>query len=501
MSGGKHIKQAIIASLCEHPDAEKYRLRAFSGGSLERIAMGNPETLTKDDFLTPDDDGTFILDSAGAWKNFDKIVKIVHSGGERFVFQDFMKVLNEKSGRTVLESAQAYAGLSSIFTFDVWQGHFGEMERLWHKVPKPQRDKIFGNNGLISADMKRQFFAADGQEMPEDRLAKAGLSLPDIRKAFETGKSFDELLDRLKQAGDRLRKEYILMTDSDGDTVFNIRPEPWHRYSALVKILQENGERLDVADYIRQVSCTKNILSRAAEHNALDKVFTAKHWQDRLPDMLTLWSFVLPAWKTGTMTPRDFDAAYAAAESATYMPRFQALSVTGKADLIKPLNNSATEKPVLPLGLKDVWENIGTVRAALKKSGEKLTLVDLRLTSGQRGDSCLISAVKSGCFDKAVAIVKDSGDALALDDFLSKDFHGATLIDLLAERNQLASAFSPDIWSGRVAEMKTLWSHVGTSQRTQVDIQQAEVDARQALLKRAKTGGIILHKNRPGKAP
>ena len=58
MSGGKYIKQAIIAALCEHPDKDKYSARAFSGEGLNKTvdALSNTaHQLTKADFLSPDE--------------------------------------------------------------------------------------------------------------------------------------------------------------------------------------------------------------------------------------------------------------------------------------------------------------------------------------------------------------------------------------------------------------------------------------------------------------
>lgn len=502
MNGEKYIKQAVIAALCDHPEAEKYRQRAFSGDSLEKMAlMQQSQRLTKNDFLTATDDaGKLMIDNPGIWKNFEKIVKIVSVGGDAFGYDDFMKNVSKDGERTLLESAWRNGGLSSVFTFDVWKGRFDEMEHLWYKVPKPNRDMVFGNNGLIPADLKRQIFAAEGKITPEDRLSRLGMSFHNIRQAFASEKDFEEASARLRQAGDYFRKEYILMTDSSGDTVFDIRPEPWKHYEAAVKIMKEHGERFEIADYTRQVSRTKNILSRAAEHGVLHKVFSPAHWEGRLPEMLNLWSQVLPAWKTGTMTPRDFDSVYAAAESATYMKHFQARPVMGKADLLKPLNEvSESKKPVLPLGLKAVWDRVDTIRAALRESGERLTLSDLRQASGEMGNSCLINAVKYGYFDKVVAVAQESGETISMDDFLTKDFHGTTLVSILAEKNQLSSAFSADLWAGRVAEMKALWLHVSVAQRSQVDIVQAEVNARQELLKRKSGGGFVLKRSRPEK--
>lgn len=497
MSGGKHIKLAIIATLCEHPDAEKYKQRAFSSPEKMMEAMGKSQALTKADFLTPDDEGKYIIDSAGAWKNFDKIAKLVQDGGDKFTYEDFMKPLGSDPQKTLLESAKTHGGLGKIFTFGLWEGRFEEMERVWYKVPVPFR-RDMGNGGLIAADLKRELFAAEGKETPEDRLAKADLTPADIRGAFTGKDNYEVVMAKLTAADDYLRKEYILLRDVSGDTLFDNRAEPWNKYGTIMKSLHEHGERLEVADYIKQVTYTKNILSRAAEHRALDKVFTPAHWADRLPEMLNLWSHVLEGWKTAPMTTADFDNSYAVAETLTYAKIFEKMSVTGKADLLKPLNKASEgEKPVLPLGLKAVWDNLDAVQAQLGKSGEQLTLADLRTPTGQMGNSCLMSAVKFGHFDKVVDIAKQSGEPVTVEDFLNKDRQGNTLISILAEKRQLSAVFAPEIWVGRVQEMKSLWYEVSPLQRQQVDFEQIETAVKQATLKQHK-GGFKLQP-KPGK--
>lgn len=490
----KYLKQAIVAALCEHPDAEKYRKRAFSGDNLAEtieVMSRETQTLTTADFLAADDNGVCFLDAPGAWKNFDKIVKTVGGNGGYFTCEDFTKPLGKSTSKTLLDSARTHNALANVFSFAVWQGHYEEMERLWYKVPVPNRKDLFQNQGLISAELKRQLFAVDGKATPEDRLAKAGLSLMDVRAAFSAKNGITELSDKLKLAGDYLRKEYILATDSFGDTVFDSKPDAWDKYNAVVDILAENGERLEVADFTRRIAFVKSILGRAAEHRTLNKVFTPAHWTDRLQDMLTLWSHVLDGWKTSAMTVRDFDNAYAEAESATYAKIFQSLAVTGKTDLLKNLDTgSVSAKPVLPLGLKAVWDKFDSVQAALKKlDGEALTVDDLRTTSGEMGNSCLVHAAKFGHFDKVIDISMNGGGILTVKDFLTKDCHGEMLINLLAEKKQLEIAFAPDLWAGRVSEMKDLWSHVKGENRAQMDFDQAKVKAQQATLK-LKKGGI-----------
>jgi hypothetical protein len=325
-------------------------------------------------------------------------------------------------------------------------------------------------------------FAAEGRVMPEDRLQKAELTPYDLRLALGEPAKLRDVMSRLERAGDWMRKEYILLCDNTGDTLFYHR-DMWSAYDRFVENMKAHGERLEVADFIRQVGNAKNPLSRAAEGDALDKVFNPAHWVDRLPEMLDLWSFVLPGWKGGSMTPKAFDLAYATAESLTYAKRVDLDAIRSRSALLEPLNDPAPDSPpVLALGLKALWDAWPAVKNRLEQRGEKITIADLRRTSGHVGDSCLFRAVKFGHFAD-VASISRSSEPLRPDDYLAKDRNGSTLLSILAERRELDKVFAPDLWAGRVGEMKKLWKHVPVRDREQVDIRKVEVAAKQATLR------------------
>lgn len=502
MSGERYIKQALIAAMVEHPDQDKYRTRAFSGENLEKVVEALAESknkLTKADFLAPDDDGKYIIDTPGFWKNFPKILDIVTKAGEKFTFDDFTKPLTRdefrNEQRDLLDSAREHDGLGKIFSADVWKGRYDEMERLWYRVPVPSRRDLFHNDGLIDPALKRTMLAAEGKQMPEDGLANAGITTGDLFFTFRERGNYEEIKRKLGEAGDYLRKDYLLLPDSSGDTVFYYQGA-WDKFTDITKNLAAHGERFEVADFLRQVGRRPNILTRAAERKTLDKVFASDLWVDRLPEMLELWGQVREGWKTSSMTSRDFDNAYAEAESKTYSKLIDFSALHGKQDLLTPLNAGEPSSPILPLGLKSFWDNYDAAEKRLSETGGKLSVTDLRQNSGFLGSTILMSAVKFGQFDKVVDISRKSGEPVSLDDFLSKDRHGNTLLNILADRNQLSLAFSPDLWAGRVGDMKALWNHVRVNDRPQVDFQQAEVNAKQATLKMQAKDKFKLKPNR-----
>jgi hypothetical protein len=490
-STDKQVKQAVMAFLCEHPDLDKYIEKAFPEGRTDNlgavyiILAQKQAELTKQDFFTPDDNNKFIINSAGGWKNFERISALLEKRDEKFVSADFTKALGSEGSVTLLGSAGTHNALEKIFSSQLWQGRYDEMESLWYVVSPMVRRASSPNGGEVPLSLKRALFALEGKTIPEDNLAKSGLTPADVRNAFIAKGNFEGLNHKLEQAGDYLRKEYLLLKNSAGNTVFH-EASAWGYYDKIVKTLKAHGEQLEEADFIHAVARNASILTRAAENNALHKVFAPEHWENRLGDMLQLWSNVRPGWKVPPLTTSDFDSAYAAAESKTYAPALRALTVKNKLDVMSPLNvPSATEKPVLFLGLDSFWNNFAEIQ---KKTDLSLTLSDLRLQSGQQGNSCLMQAAKLGHFDKVAAIAKDSGEKIRIEDFMAKDNHGRTLLNVLEDRNELALAFTPAIWVGRSAEMKILWAQVGVAARKQVDFGRAEVAVHQATLKQQKPG-------------
>lgn len=491
MTGSTYIKQAIIAALCEHPDQEKYRARAFVGDSLTNMTdalAGKGVALTKRDFFTPDEAGNYLIDTPGFWRNFARIRDLLAKQGERFNADDFLFTVNTSQRRTLMNSAVDNKALDKVFSEDVWRGRFDDMELLWYKVAVPARREFTNGDGTIPLPLKRRLLAHENRVVPEDRLARSGLTLNDVRNAFRERGDFEALKRRLTASGDRLRKEYILLCDSTGDTCFYPQ-DAWQHYPVVARTLAAHGEQLEVVDFIRQVGQVANILTRAAEHKALDKVFAPELWTNRLGDMLTLWSHVRDGWKVLSLTEADFDLAYAAAESATYAPVVDFANLHSKQDLLRPLNEGDAQ-PVLPLGLKAFWdEHAGASVTALAAKGDALKLNDLRRVSGQMGHTCLISAAKFGHFRSVVDIVRAGKDELKLEDFMLRDHHGNTLLSILAARKELPLVFTPDLWAGRLGDMKVLWSQVRHSDRAQVDMGKVEVATKQATLKQQSGKG------------
>lgn len=494
-NGRSLIKQAFIAALCEHPDAEKYRARAFSGDNLEQLSrelVSAGQQLTKADFLTPFDDGKYVLDSASGWKNFNKIEKILRENGEKFEVADFLKKIGT-GDRTLLKSAEMYGGLDKVFSAEVWQNRVNEMEDLWFFVSGPERRIFREGNGLLP--VKREIMAATGQVPREDVLIKAGITPNQMSLLMIEDGRFDEYQKKLADIGDKLCKADLFVVDGEGDTLFYSKIT-WNKYDKIVSMLEKNGERLEVDDFLFKRGTRLNIMERAAEAQALDKLFKPEYWVGRVDDMVRLWSHSKPAWPI-QLQGRDFGECIAEVEDLTWGRNIRVDGLLTKSQLLEKQSAAdGSEMPVIALGLKSLWSKIDQVCEVLDKKGHGLTLSDLRTVCGHQQVPAMLAAAQAGRFDKVIGIAEASGEKLTAEDFLAKGKGGKTLIQTLAEKKQLKLAFSEKIWTGRIKEMQWLWQHVPPSMRGDIDFTEAQSKVRIASVglfvdqaKRPRRGG------------
>jgi hypothetical protein len=199
--------------------------------------------------------------------------------------------------------------------------------------------------------------------------------------------------------------------------------------------------------------------------------------------MTSLWSRVLEGWKMPPMTTQAFDAAFAAAEDMTYPGAADPRHMQSKKDVLRPV--STGNPPVLPIGLASFWEVFPVIQQKLANMGQPLTIADLRQNSGVQNEMALIRAVKLGHIDDVLAIARRCADKPAVEDFMIKDCHGNTLLNVLADRKELSKIFKADAWVGRIDEMKRLWSYVRVADRDQISFPQVLLTVKQETLRRS----------------
>jgi len=469
MTNRKLLKHAYIATLCEHANAQSYKDKVFSVENLDQLAKQLEEAgekVTKADFFSDDGFGCYFLDSASGWRNFDKIIEIVQNNGESFEAEDFLKLTGRRE-RTFLDSACEHGALDKIFQAKLWTGKSKDVEKLYYKVPAGWRSRFHDEDKLLN--IKREIAATKGCEIREDMLARLSIDWQDFPKMFSRPGGIERLqffVDQLEKNGEKLTKEDILMSDHEGDTIFYHR-NVWNHFTEIQGMLARNGENLDIKDYTEKKGVRPSILERACENRALDKVFDPEFWAGRLSSMMELWEHLLPMEKSD-LGHDEFARLLNKAENLTYDDVFNVDDVKNIKDLTQPIAMEGDAK-VLPLSLDTVWDNMDELIDRLAKNKQSIKMQHIRQTSGCAKKSIFEMAIKKGNLDKLVKLAKKSGEGFAVEDLLKKDDAGKTMLDVIGQRKELPTLFDPELWAGRIGDMKSLWSQVLLKEKSQLD--------------------------------
>lgn len=470
------LKQAFIATLCKHPKASDYQQDAFRSADimgLYKKLKEAGETLNKSDFLGTDKSGEYFLGSARAWDNFHHIVEILRENGEEFTADDFLTV---KEGsyyqRPLIESVVSHDKVDKLFSADVWKGRFEEMENLWYYIPPNKRGQLAQDeDGRIPLKLKREVLGLDEQTpLREESLKKIGIDYKAVPDMFSKRGTFDAFLQTLYENNTPLKKEDLLFVNKDGDTMFH-NAAAWQYYDKIVDSLQQSGQSFGIEELTFKRGRKPSILERAAQHKMLHKVFEPRFWIGQVDEMVGLWDNLPPAQKV--LTGRNsFDTIVADVENMTYRSYVSLNEDMTSASLTAPIvANDGKQSKVLPIGLRDTWDNMDIVREKLQAKNDDLKVAHLRQTSGALENTVLMAAAEAGQFDKVLDIVRSDSDTLQVQDFLKPNKNGVSLLDVLIEKRQLKKAFAPEIWAGRLREMHILWNNVQNRDRGQVDFQ------------------------------
>ncbi len=499
MKNNSYIKQAYIASLLEHPRAENLMKQAFSAQNLEKVQeelAKADQSVTKEDVFALMDDGTNLLDAPRSWKNFGKVADLLKKNGETLTKDDVLLVIKDE--KNVLQIAAENQALDKLFDEDLWGKNFDDYQQcLFMTISAFRHDMLRGGQYL---DAKRNM-TNDGKPLREDRLKEIGIDpFYQMPAAFTRKASFDGIVEKLKSQGEKLTKADVLMPDADGDGMF-CSAGFWKSFDRISDMIAQNGEEFSADDFLKRHGYANNMLTRAMENKALDKVFEPSRWIGRLDQMVTLVDALKPAWHSQFKKQAVYDLV-AEAEDLTYAALVDIdADKFGKTDLLSPINDTAKDGyHILPLGLKSVWDDFERVESKLDANKEAITLADLRAKSGAHGMNGLMTAAMSGRFDKVSEILEKSGEKLSVNDILDSAEHGhVNVLKILIEQKQLKQLFTPQIWAGRVREMENLWHNIPANARSQVNYQKVLSDTNRATVGKMGQGGMAIKRRRkPG---
>lgn len=414
-------------------------------------------------------DGKSIFERDKTWENFPVFLQMLERSGERFEIADLKRVIvNDKS---ILDFAVEKKKLDKLMVPEIWKGRLSKMEELWFEIPKSDKtDYDFLN-------LRRKVAEATSHVLREDQLSSMGISTQEMKDALrDGGDKLEAVAQKLKENGDHLRKDDLFIFDADGDTVMNL-PLFWKTFDQVALMLSDNGEALDVEDFLKH-NGTRNSGLVAAENNTssfnkgLTNLFNAAVWKGRPQAMLELYDHV----KEEKRSEIDLPAVLSEVIESTYEDVIDVDSGLSLADLVVPLADIGEEKmsgyEFRALGMDFVWQKMDDIVAGLEASGEKITLADLKKPHGYGAETCLSSAVRKEHLHTVLDILEKNGERLSVEDLTNEDLEGgASLLEIIGESYQIPVLLTPELWQGHKDEFKQLWEALDDKYKSQVDEQ------------------------------
>ena len=338
------------------------------------------------------------------------------------------------------------------------------MEKAWFIVPRGKRETA------MFRQLRSAIAAAGGQELREDVLERMGVNVFNLRSAVKGG-DYKEISKKFAAGGDHMRADDVFLPDSYGDHMLDTR-EAWDNFEKLVTELDSHGERLEMRHFLQKNHECKSALEEALIVNQARKIFTAKVWRGRMPEMLALYEHI-PMEKRKDV---PLDDVLKELEEDIFGSKIDIAPGLAKGALTALMNDAAQPdtaglSAVRGIGLKKIWENISDVRRLLRDAGEALTIDDLRLTSGHQAESAMLTAARHGKFAEVIAMLGERNDEFAVEDLAARGKAGKSIIEILAEKKQLDLVCRAEFWAHRPQDFQKLWKAVPEKSRDQINYQ------------------------------
>lgn len=453
-------KQLIVAAMCGLPADSKYAKGAL-GDPAAAAEMLAATKVSKDELMAVTDDADTVFAYEQTFDQLPKIAAMLAEQGEKFTASDFTRALT--GSLSVVTYAERHKKVEKLFDPVIWAGRLQDMQAVYYSVTKLERDK------LNYTTLRRAVAAETGCLIPEDRLQQAGLDALSVRTKVRYGQ-VAEINEALKKSGQKFTKDFVMLLDSAGDTIFEFK-DAFDHINTWLPLIEDAGEKLTKDDFLLKVGTQKMPLERAEAHEQLPKVFTARIWQGRAAEMMALFEHVTVANRSKV----DIQRVLSDLKEAEYGDKLPASDKVKLEDLTRVMNDHERGQehffPVRALGFESVWKDMDKVRETLAARGEKLTLSHLRESAGLAGDSVMMLAARTGHFAQVMAIAADSREALTIDDLTQAGPTGKSILDTLVARGEVTTMLKPESWVGRGRDLMALWEKIPQDKRKDIDFE------------------------------
>lgn len=460
----KKDKQLLLALICGLDTDHKLMQTAGSAEVLSD-ALLRQSRLRKEDLFDTPESGENFFDHAEVWSKMPEIIAKIKESGDTIDADDFQKKNGGTS--TILELAEKHDALIYLFHPKIWKGNLDEMERLWFFTKPASR------TNLDFTKVRQNVASTSGITLREDKLASFGVPSGLMRTHLKEGE-IEEVNNTLRAKGDRLRKEDLFLIDGSGETVLDTE-RTWSHFEKISEVIRGNGENFSRQDFLRSRGEGKTPLVRAAEAEALGKVFSTAIWEGRVDEMMALWDHVSDQHKKMV----HIDAIVSILEDKQYSDLVDVDGEITAEFLNTPIRPDITEiraieEPyeIRPLGLQKTWHHFDAVFTALKERGETITLDDLRKPHGWHARSCLDAAIGYGFLEVVIDLLKDNDEWFTIEDLTeTNDSDHPSLLDTIIKHQKLDKLMAPELWVGRADGLIQLWEKLPLDIKKDLDME------------------------------
>ncbi|PJB69432.1 MAG: hypothetical protein CO093_10465 [Alphaproteobacteria bacterium CG_4_9_14_3_um_filter_47_13] len=419
-------------------------------------ALLDVSPVSKEDIFSLLPNGKSFFEYPEAWKNFQKLIDFTEKNNEAITIDDIARTL--ENNKSVVKMAADCKMLSECFSPQLWKGHSAEMEDLWYSLEREQRA------GKDFTGIRRAVASLEGNEIREDHLQRIGVSPADVFGAIRNG-VLVHVIKILESKEDHIRLEDILTPDYDGDhALYNKRG--WDSFADLYRHLKKHNEIPDAEFFLFKRGKAVSLVESAFDNYSEQQIFNATVFEGRPDELLKLYEACDDARK-GKVDIYKVLKDIVENKYENEVTINENISAENLTEILYVPPEEKTEwHPLIPLGLKKVWDHIDEISDVLAQKKQSVTLEMLRTPYGFSGETCLHRATKLGKFDKVVSLLQENGQRLENKDLLTRDKEGKNIIEILSGQHQLDVILKPEIWAGRVGSLTEIWNAVPADEKS-----------------------------------
>jgi hypothetical protein len=472
-------KQLFLVNKCGIPkDSDLYK--KISEAEASDVSNHKKEITKYDLFEIIGEESYFSYPQT--WDNLGTLITYFEGRGTPLTANDFKTKI--MGSITPIDLAKKLSKTDVFFQPELWAGNLREMDSLYFTIQ--------GNwiKDSVYQDKRRQVAALSGDLTPEDKLEAMDVNLQRFRVFLSSG-SHDAEFNKFKSAGGKLTKDFILMFDNLGETIFSMKAT-FANISSWWSEFEQTGDKFTKEDFLMKNGQHGSILDYAVRHDTLNTIFSPQIWKGNAQEMLALYEYVPETSKSKvdifSMVHKLNEEKY-----SDYLVIDENISL---GDLTRIINEEDKDLPhyvpLTALSFTSTWQSMDVINKALEERGEKITLDHLRAAKFSSGASVLNRVSELGHFPKVMEIAKNSKQRFTFEELTVSNDNEKSILHSASLRSEIPQLFDVEYWVGHGKEMAATYNALEVNKRK--DIVFEELYSKSVMLSnRARFGGPSLN--------